>query len=765
MRNTTKIFLMLSLVALVISPLISIESTSAQTTSLFKVTIIAPGNANFARRQWGQMFASSLMTLGIDARVVFLDWDPVYERCLTPPTDLVGKTFDEGGWDILLLGWTPGLIPEPRQIFYGGPGFFAPDGQNYYLWNSSASNALLDQFITSTNRTEQDATLEQWQTVYFNDMPASQIVYQSAPAAASPRIQFDNTASGEGWLYFNVQCNPEWLRVINGSTEVTYAAPGEIVSLIPPDSNSWYDTIINSVIYNGLVQVSGSNLSDLTVPALLTSWNHTSDGFNWTYNLRHGVTWHDGFPFSADDVLFSLYALMTPPSQFIGYYQSVYGDNIDFKWENGTTTTLGNGTRHGNISARDAYTVDIKLPVLVNGKPYGYIDPFLLGFANNIIPKHIFEKIPTSQWLSSPFNTGRGTMTIGNITYNGPIGTGPYKWVNYDTVTQTVHMTKYMNYWNRTGLESEDLFQVTDYNVRFIPDKTPALAALKNGEVDILDTNYQMQIDVPSIQAPWGKAMIEEGTGRQEIGYNMEHPIFGTGVDTPLGKQTPSRAAEAARNIRAAFDAAIPRQLIIDSLLAGYGTPGVTPMLPTQPFYNASITARTLDLAAARQYLQNAGYTVPGAAPPPVVPSFLLGMSTSVSGFWKDPDGNPLPDEAIWLMESPDNSTENATRIGETITDPVDAFYSLTINPSAAGTWYYYIFDQAAPTGQEFTYLTSINVSTLQDNLTPLQNSINSLQGSVNNLMYIAIIALVVAIVLGGIAIYMSRRTQTKKPS
>ncbi len=758
MKTLVKTSLMLSLVALMILPLLMVESTSAQTDSLFKVTIIAPGNANFARRQWGQMFASTLSTIGIDARVVFLDWATVYDRVLTPPSNLVGKTFDEGGWDILLIGWTPGLQPEPRQLYYGGEGFFAPDGQNYYLWNNTASNELLDRFITSTNRTEQDIALQQWQTVFFNDMPASQIVFQDNPAAANPRIHFDNTTNGEGWVYFNVQCNPEWLRV-DGSTEVTYASPSEIVSLIPPDSNSWYDTIINSVIYNGLVQVSGSNLSDLDVPALLTSWDHTPDGFNWTYHLRHGVTWHDGFPFSANDVLFSLYALMTPPSQFIGYYQSVYGNNIAFKWENGTTTKLGNGTRLGTISAIDPYTVELSLPVLVNGKPYGYIDPYLLTLANNIIPKHIFEAFPASQWLASPFNTGRGTMTIGNITYNGPIGTGPYKWVNYDTVTQTVHMIKNLNYWNRTGLESEGLFQVTNYNVRYIPDKTPALAALKNGEVDILDYNYEMQIDVPSIQAPWGKAMILKGTGRQEIGYNMQHPIFGTGVDTPLGKQTPSRAAEAARDIRTAFDAAIPRQLIIDSLLAGYGSPGVTPMLPTQPFYNASITTRPIDLAAAKQYLQNAGYTVPGAAPPPVVPSFLLGMSTSVSGIWKDPDGNPLPDEAIWRMESPDNSTENATRIGETITDPVDAFYSLTINPSAAGTWYYYIFDQAAPTGQEFTYLTSINVSTLQDNLTPLQNSINSLQGSVNNLMYIAIIALVVAIVLGGIAIYMSRRT------
>ena len=83
------------------------------------------------------------------------------------------------------------------------------------------------------------------------------------------------------------------------------------------------------------------------------------------------------------------------------------------------------------------------------------------------------------------------------------------------------------------------LFQMKDYYIRFIADGTSALAALKNGEVDMLDYNYQMQTDIPSVQSSWGKVINLNGVGRQEFGYNMQSPIFGTGVDTPLGQSDP----------------------------------------------------------------------------------------------------------------------------------------------------------------------------------------------------------------------------------
>jgi len=764
MSKSQRLILLLPLCAILIFAILPLNVVKAENETLFKVTIIAPGNANMVRRQWGQIFANSLKLLGIDARVVFLGWTSCYDRCLTPPYNMVGKTWDQGGYDIQLIGWTPGLFPEPRQLYYGGdPAFFAPDGQNYYLWNNSESNLLLDTFITATDPAVQNASLQAWQSIFFNEMPSSQIMYQSAPAIVNPVIQnLGTTANGEGWLYFNVQCNPEYLK---GKSSVVYCSTGEIESLIPPLSNSWYDTIINSVIFNGLAQVA-TDLSNLTVPALLVSWSSSDNGFKWTYNLRHGVKWHDGYNFTADDVLFSLWALMNPNtgSQFVGYYQSVYGNRIKFTWENGTSEYLGTGTREGNITAIDPYTVELWLPQLALGKPYGYIDPYLIGFANNMIPKHIFEKIPAAQWTDSPFNTGQGSINIPGVgTYTGPIGTGPYKWISFDPVTQLVHLQKFTDYWNKTALEADGMFGVQDYYIKFIADKTSALAALKNGEVDMLDTNYQMQVDVPSIDPSWGKVLLQEGTGRQEIGYNMRHPIFGTGVDTPLGKANPSRAAEAAKYVRLAFDYAIPRQLIIDNLLAGFGEPATTPMLPTQPYYNASITARPYDLAMAKHYLELAGYTVPGAPVTPTVPSFILGDSYPISGIYTDADGNPIANRELALTVTTNNATYNESETVDYTTTNLNGWYRFDIVPTEPGVFYYYLFDREAAAGSEWTYVAMLNVSSREAAFTPLYNQIdtltdqiNSLQSSVNNLMYAAVAAIVIAIAIGAVAIFMA---------
>ncbi|MDH5451647.1 MAG: ABC transporter substrate-binding protein, partial [Candidatus Bathyarchaeota archaeon] len=566
-----------------------------------------------------------------------------------------------------------------------------------------------------------------------------------------------------------------------------YASTGEIESLIPPLSNSWYDTIIAANIHNGLAQVA-PDLSDLSVPALLTDWTPSENGFKWTFTCRSGVKWHDGADFTADDVVFTYWALVNPDTgtQHAGTYTNALGNNVKFTFANGTSRTVGSGTRVGNVTALDATTIEIWLPELIPGKPYGYFDPYLLTVANNIIPKHIFEKIPPADWTDSPFNTGDGTIvvpgtpgTVAPETYNGPVGTGPYKWVDFDSVAQLIHLEKFTNYWNASALGAEGLFGVQDYYIRFIADKTPALAALKNEQVDMLDPNYQMQIDVPSIDPAWGKVLLHEGTGTQEVGYNQRHPIFGTGVDTPLGKADPSRAAEAARYVKIAFDYAIPRQLIIDNLLAGFGDPAATFFLPTQPYYNASVTARPYDLSKAREYLEKAGYGVPSPPPKPTFPSFLFGMSASIPGIYTDPDGTPLANRELTLWETTDNATYNATStmVGGTTTD-LTGWYTFTATPPSTGVFYYYLFDRLADVGIEWTYVTMLNVSSVDDALTPLydlisdnsqalqsqsdllatlSSQIDALQGSVNMTMYVAVAALVVAVALA-IGIYVARR-------
>jgi peptide/nickel transport system substrate-binding protein len=789
MAKSRKTLLMLSLIMLLTLAMLPLNIVKAQDEPLFSVTIIAPGNANMLRRQWGQIIANSFIQLGIDARVVYLNWADVYARVMTPDPENVGKIYGEGGFDIQLIGYTPGTLPNPSQIYYGSEEAFAPTGNNYCLYNNTEANDLMDIFLTTTDIAERDLASKQMQTVLFNDLPVSIIFYAATPCVITPELEgpaVGPSAGGEGWLYFNAQPNPEMLK---GKTSVVYASTGEIESLIPPLSNSWYDTIIAANIHNGLAQVA-PDLSDLSVPALLTDWTPSENGFKWTFTCRSGVKWHDGADFTADDVVFTYWALVgATGTQHAGTYTNALGNNVQFTFANGTSRTVGNGTRVGNVTALDATTIEIRLPELLPGKPYGYFDPYLLTVANNIIPKHIFEKIPPADWTDSPFNTGDGTIvvpgtpgTVAPETYNGPVGTGPYKWVDFDSVAQLIHLEKFTNYWNASALEAEGLFGVQDYYIRFIAAKTPALAALKNEEVDMLDPNYQMQIDVPTIDPAWGKVLLHEGTGTQEVGYNQRHPIFGTGVDTPLGRADPSRAAEAARYVKIALDYAIPRQLIIDNLLAGFGKPAATFFLPTQPYYNASITARPYDLSEAREYLEKAGYGVPSPPPKPTFPSFLLGMSAPIMGIYTDADGTPFASTELWLMETTNNATYNttSTMVDRRITD-LTGWYSFSATPPSTGVFYYYLFDPytpGLPEGTEWQYITMLNASSLDNALTPLydlisdntqtlqsqselldtlSSQIDELQNSVNMTMYLAVAALVVAVALV-IGIYVARR-------
>jgi peptide/nickel transport system substrate-binding protein len=744
MKNLKKILTAILIVALATSMINGLLLVQAQHTSEFGVTIIAPGNANLLRRQWTQVFASNLQQLGIDAKVVYLGWTSVYDRALTPSAEFVGKTYDQNGYDILALGWTPGLQAEPRQLYYGGdPAFFAPTGQNYYLWDNAQSNALLDNFITSTSDSEKTDLLKQWQQLYFNEMPASQIMYQQAPVVVNPvlgNLYTPKTGAGEGWLYFNAQPYPQLITRSDGKTSLTYCSTGEIDSLNPPESNSWYDTIVTVPIFNGLAESwpTLNGLGELETPSLLSSWSHSSDGMTWTFNTRTGVTWHDGEPFTADDVVFSLWALMNGEtgSQFTGYFQSVYGDKLTFTYSDGSSMTLGTGNRVGTIRATDANTIQLSLPVLALGKPFGYFEPYLLSFANNIIPKHIFSNIAPADWAASPFNTGQGSATINGKTYTGPVGTGPYKWVNYDPVAQVVHLERNDNYWNATALKNSGLFQIKDYYIRYIADKTSALAALKNGEVDMLDYNYQMQTDVPSIDASWGKVINLDGVGRQEFGYNMRHPIFGTGIDTPVGKADASKAAEAARNVRIAFDYAIPRELIINNLLSGYGKAGATPMLPTQAFYDTSTTARPYDLAQAKHYLELAGYSPP---------SIGNAGTVNIQGILNDASGTPKPNATVILSSTKDNSTypDSLTEAAHTTTDD-DGFYSFTIVPADSGAYYYYLIDTSAnPATSTYlgTYSATSTTATISLDLT-----------------MVAIIVVVILVVVALVVVLMRRK-------
>jgi len=667
-------------------------STQAAPDALFKITLVAPGTANQARRQWAQIVRGTFQQVGIEAHVVYMGWGAVFDRILFAAEDLWEKTFDEGGYDALFVGygWT---IPFPIANFltqYGnGTGAaaraFFPPGPNWYYFEDEYYSRLNTEYLRTTSEARRIEVLKEMQRYLHHNGPDFIIFYDRTVAAYSPKISnFDPI------VYYA----PAWWK---GPREITVAEPGEPTAFNYVLSNSWYDV----PFLFALNDMSNGNMITMDYaknfrPSTVTSWTSSADGKVWTINLRHGVEWHTGEELTADDFLFQLWAQYTPETgtQSLGYFSAVIGTTIHIEWQNGTETVIdqtpaGVPTTHGYAEAVDKYTLRITLP-----ETYGLFYPETFWAP---LPKHVLEWVAPAFWATHSFNTGVGeyevTLSDGTtVDWVGPVGLGPYIFERYDPVRQVVTVKKNLNYWNKTGLEALGLFQIETINVQYIAEKEAALAALKAGEVDILDFNYHFEKDIARFEPSWGLTIVYDAFGLQELGLNMKHPVWGTGTATPLGQRDPTKAKEAALNVRRAIDHLIPRQLIIDSLMDGFPRLGVTFVLPPQVGFDGTIVPTTYDIEEAKQHLAAAGYEIAGYTPvqfqPPAVPSFVLGMPVVLSGkFVNGSTGQPfaLP-LRVEIQHSADGRT--FTKIGETATDAFGNFQYAVVPPTAGDHWY-----------------------------------------------------------------------------
>ena len=570
----------------------AITLVQSQGENLFKITLIVPG-PNPSRKAWAEVVENSFDAAGIDAVRVELDWDTVYSRALTPDTETVGKTYDDGGFDSLFVGYAMGIDPDPFALYDSSQ--FPPLGQNYNLWNNSESDRLCQLIKETTDEATRLQYVTQWQELAYNEQPAATILYTQEVVA------FDPTAlKSDPFILYHY---PAWPRVKNwelssGTTQTSIVlaqtGPAPEEGLNPLLSTSYYDLTVYDGVFDALAERENLDTKAL-VPALATSWEVAPDEKSWTVHLRDGVTWHDGVDFTADDVKFT--------------FDAYFDDDIGCPTGAFIKDIIGS---KDNIVVVDPLTVKFNLP-----KPYAYfVEGVMAPPQGFILPKHVLENVAAADWKTHTFNTASGSYTVGSYTARGPIGTGPYVYETYDPTTFSNTMTKNANYWNKAALEAAGQFGIETLYVQQIEDSDPAIAALKSGDVDVLDSQYSLQTKLSSIEQPWGDYVSYDAFGVQELGFNMQHPVFGTGVDTPLGKQDPTRAAEAARYVREAMSHLIPRQTIIDTITAGYGSPGLTtPITKVTAGYDNALTPYSYDVNLAKSLLAAAGYDT-GVAPP-----------------------------------------------------------------------------------------------------------------------------------------------------
>jgi peptide/nickel transport system substrate-binding protein len=281
----------------------------------------------------------------------------------------------------------------------------------------------------------------------------------------------------------------------------------------PPTLNpSWsvgQTHLVGCKIMEGLVAVAPDGHE--VRPELASSWDISPDQLTYTFHLRQNVQWHDGQPFSSDDVKWSL-------------------ENLN-KFHPVGRASLEKIT---SIDTPDGNTVVIHLK-----DPFApFINTLTCPDGGAISPKHI------GQASADP----RADAKLNQA----PIGTGPFvfkEWLPGDRVT----LTRNPKYWKGQGLPYLD--QVV---VRIIPDNGTMIQALRAGEIDYIYFLFVTRNDVVRLQS--------QNDGKVEIHPENEAPVFD--LIQLNDRHAPLNNVE----VRRALLMALNRDLILKDVYKGLGT-------------------------------------------------------------------------------------------------------------------------------------------------------------------------------------------------
>ncbi len=281
-------------------------------------------------------------------------------------------------------------------------------------------------------------------------------------------------------------------------------------------------------------------------PLLAESWEGSDDGRSFTLNLRQGVTWSDGKPFTSADVAFSAMNVWKEKQNI--------GRQI-FK----------------NLEAVD--TPDEHTAIMRFSEPSpGQLIELALPAVTAVLPAHLLEG-----------------QNLDETPYNAqPVGTGPFVFGEHRP-GEFYRLTKNENYWQ------EGLPYLDEIVYRVLPDPGAKAAALETGDIHLTAFSAVPLTDMERLNAIDGITVVPKGYEGITYSATLDFNHRREELANPL--------------VRKAIAHAIDRDFLVDVVFLGYAVPATGPVPPTAgDFFTDDTASYAFDTALAEKMLDEAGY-------------------------------------------------------------------------------------------------------------------------------------------------------------
>lgn len=333
------------------------------------------------------------------------------------------------------------------------------------------------------------------------------------------------------------------------------------------------------MMFDGLVSTKPD--TGEVIPKLAKSYEISPDGKTYTFHLRHGITWSDGKPITADDVVFT--------------------------WNEIILKGLG------NTSTRDSVVIDGQLPRVekvdnytvnfITTKPFA---PFLRILSAPIAPKHIFE--PAVKKGAKYFDSFWSTTT----PPKNFVISGAFKLKEY-VPAQRIVFERNPNYYE-INLKNEKLPYLDKVIYLIVGDLNNEILKFEAGELDVISLRGSNVGRYKKREAKSNFKIYNIGpdTGTMFVTINMNNR------KNAQGKYYVSPKKQAwfnDKNFRYAIDWALDRQSMVNNVANGLASPLFTAESLNSIYLNKSLAGgHPKDLKKAQEYLKKSGFYLKNGA-------------------------------------------------------------------------------------------------------------------------------------------------------